>query len=127
MLGQAVLRAADTPPTTVAVWPGKAPGEVGTLGKEQAKTTTLPDGTTVITSLTNVSQPTLAIFRPEGTKNTGEAVLVFPGGGYTNLSWDNEGVRVAQWLKCIGVTGIVLKYRVPRREGAPKEPAPVRR
>ena len=125
MLGHAVLCTADTTRTTLDVWPGKPPGEVGTVGEEKAKTATLPDGTTVITSLTNVSKPTLTVCRPEAAKNTGAAVLVFPGGGYTNLAWDHEGEQVARWLNSIGVTAAVLKYRVPRREGTPKDVQPV--
>src|ERR1039458_4128036 len=125
MLGHAVLCTADTARTTLDVWPGKPPGEVGTVGEEQAKTATQPDGTTVVTSLTNVSKPTLTVCRPEATKNTGVAVLVFPGGGYTNLAWDHEGEQVARWLNSIGVTAAVLKYRVPRREGTPKDVQPV--
>jgi acetyl esterase/lipase len=125
MFGHAVLSAADTTRTTLDVWPGKPPGEVGTVGEEQAKTVTQPDGTTVITSLTNVSKPTLTISRPEAAKNTGAAVLVFPGGGYNVLAWDHEGEQVARWLNSIGVTAAVLKYRVPRREGTPKDVQPV--
>ena len=53
------------------------------------------------------------------------AVLVFPGGGYNNLAWDHEGEQVARWLNSIGVTAAVLKYRVPRREGTPKDTPPV--
>ncbi len=71
----------NTMRATLDVWPGKVPGEVGSVGDEKAKTATQPDGTTVITSLTNVSKPTLTVCRPETTKNTGVAVLVFPGGG----------------------------------------------
>ena len=60
----------------------------------------------------NVSNPTIKIFSP--TKgNTGVAVLVFPGGGYTKLAIDLEGSQLCQWLASIGVTGILLKYRVP--------------
>jgi acetyl esterase/lipase len=42
-----------------------------------------------------------------------------PGGGYWSLGWDLEGAEVADWLNSIGVTGIVLKYRVPRRPSQP--------
>ena len=73
---------ADSTRTTLDVWPGKAPGEVGTIGAEQAKTATQPDGTTVITSLTNVSKPTLLVCRPDAAKNKNVAVVIFPGGGY---------------------------------------------
>jgi acetyl esterase/lipase len=52
-------------------------------------------------------------------------MLICPGGGYHNLGWDVEGEEVAEWLNSLGVTGIILKYRVPRRPGDVKgEPAP---
>jgi acetyl esterase/lipase/ubiquinone/menaquinone biosynthesis C-methylase UbiE len=112
-------------PLVLDVWPGKVPGEVGTIGPEQAKTATQPDGTAVITSLTNVSKPTLTVCRPETSKNTGAAVLVFPGGGYNALAWDHEGEQVARWLNSAGIMAAVLKYRVPRREGTSKETPPI--
>jgi acetyl esterase/lipase len=116
---------ADSTRTTLDVWPGKAPGEVGTIGEDKAKTRTQPDGTTVITSVTSVSKPALSVLRPEAEKNTGVAVLVFPGGGYNMLAWEHEGEEVARWLNSIGVTAAVLKYRVPRRQGTPKDVPPV--
>jgi len=131
LLGLAVMFAhaapsrADISRITLDIWPGKALGETGTVGEEQAKTATLPDGTTVISSLTNVSKPTLVVCRPEATKNTGVAVLVFPGGGYNVLAWDHEGEQVARWLNSVGITAAVLKYRVPRREGTPKDTPPL--
>ena len=58
-------------------------------------------------------------------KDTGAAVVICPGGGYNILAYDLEGTEVAEWLNSIGVTGIVLKYRVPRREGREKHDAPL--
>ena len=126
VLGTALIgRAADPPAssaTTIDVWPGPAPGENGSIGEEKA---TRKEGSNVITSLTNVTKPTLTVSRPESDKNTGAAVLVFPGGGYTNLAWDHEGEQVARWLNSIGVTAAILKYRVPRRPDTPKGQPPV--
>lgn len=116
---------ADAARLTLDLWPGKPPAETGSVGPETAKTAALPDGTKVIASLTNVSQPTVTVCRPEPAKNTGVAVVVFPGGGYSHLAWDHEGEQVARWLNSIGVTAAVLKYRVPRREGTPKDTPPV--
>jgi len=70
--------------------------------------------------LTNVTKPTLTIYRPAKEKDTGTAVLICPGGGYWDLYWQLEGEEVAAWLNSIGVTGIILKYRVPRRPDEPK-------
>lgn len=61
----------------------------------------------------NVSIPTIKIFSPIKEKNSGAAVLVFPGGGYTKVAVDLEGSEICEWLASIGVTGILLKYRVP--------------
>lgn len=60
----------------------------------------------------NVSKPTIKIFSPK-ENNTGVAILVFPGGGYNKLAIDLEGSEICEWLASIGVTGILLKYRVP--------------
>jgi acetyl esterase/lipase len=109
---------------TLDLWPGQAPGENGSIGPEVAKTK--GDGNAkVITSLTNVTRPTLTVSRPDRTKDTGVAIVVCPGGGYSNLAWDHEGEQVARWLNSIGVTAAVLKYRVPRRPETPKGQPPV--
>jgi len=60
----------------------------------------------------NVSNPTIKIFSPI-KENSSTAVLVFPGGGYTKLAINLEGSEICEWLASIGVTGILLKYRVP--------------
>jgi acetyl esterase/lipase len=60
----------------------------------------------------HVSNPTITIFPPK-EKNTGAAVIVFPGGGYKKLAIELEGSEICEWLASIGVTGILLKYRVP--------------
>jgi acetyl esterase/lipase len=62
--------------------------------------------------VSNVSNPTITVYSPK-VKNTGTAVIVFPGGGYNKLAIDLEGSRICEWLASIGVTGILLKYRVP--------------
>src|SRR5262249_55161576 len=60
----------------------------------------------------NVSRPTLTVYSPKG-RNTGAAVVVFPGGGYRILAMDLEGTEAADWLTSKGVTCVLLKYRVP--------------
>lgn len=60
----------------------------------------------------NVANPTIKIFSPT-KENSGTAILVFPGGGYNKLAVDLEGAEICEWLASIGVTGILLKYRVP--------------
>ena len=65
-----------------------------------------------VTGIDNVTRPTMAVYRAKG-RNTGAAVLVFPGGGYRGLAIDLEGTDVCDWLAPKGVTCAVLKYRVP--------------
>lgn len=106
--------AVDRP--VIDVWPGKPPGETKEIGPEenrppQAKQR--PD----VQRLTNVSKPTLTLFQPPDGKRNGAAIIICPGGGYSILAWDLEGTEVAEWFNSIGVTALVLKYRVPRREG----------
>ncbi|MES2778209.1 MAG: alpha/beta hydrolase [Bacteroidota bacterium] len=62
--------------------------------------------------INNVSNPTIKIYAPR-ENNTGVAILVFPGGGYNRLAIDLEGSEICEWLASIGVTGVLLKYRVP--------------
>jgi acetyl esterase/lipase len=116
-------------PQVVELWPGKAPDEPGTIGAEYVRMSPLqPREKLEVTEqtrlVTNVTQPTLTIYRPAKDKGTGSAVLICPGGGYWNLYWQLEGEEVAAWLNSLGVTGIILKYRVPRRPDEVKgEPA----
>jgi acetyl esterase/lipase len=116
-------------PRVVEVWPGKAPDEPGTIGAEKflmsprltRKQVEVTEPTQLVT---NVTKPTLTIYRPAKEKDTGAALLICPGGGHWNLYWQLEGEEVAAWLNSLGVTGIILKYRVPRRPDDVKgEPA----
>ncbi len=66
-----------------------------------------------IIKLTDVTQPTLTLYKAKSASNTGAAVLVFPGGGYSILAYDLEGTEVCTWLNSVGVNCILVKYRVP--------------
>lgn len=111
-------RLAAAEPEIVNVWPGKPPGETKELPPESntTKPEDKPVGDRPIIKLGNVSTPTLAIYRPAKEADTGAAVIICPGGGHHILAYDHEGTEVAEWLNGIGVTGIVLKYRVPARD-----------
>lgn len=67
--------------------------------------------------VTGVTTPTITVYRAQDANNTGTAILVVPGGAYAGLAVDKEGHDVARYLNSIGVTGIVLKYRLPRPDG----------
>jgi len=107
------------------LWPKAAPGENGELGEER-DTTKPTDGLVAgqpVIRLGNVTRPTITIHRPAPAKDTGTAVLVCPGGAYHILAMDLEGTEVCEWLNSIGVTGVLLKYRVPSRAGSDKHVA----
>ena len=118
---------ADTVSEPIKLWKGIAPGDKGDLGVEHDSTKPGPDGkpSDGIIRLANVSEPTITIYSPDKKKNTGAAVVVCPGGGYTILALDLEGSEVCKWLNSIGVTGILLKYRVPARPGQANYVAPL--
>ena len=116
-------------PLVVEIWPGRVPHEIGNIGAERFRMSPKLDRTQVEVTeptrmVTDVTKPTVTIYRPEKEKDTRTTMLIFPGGGYWNLYWQLEGEEVASWLNSIGVTGIILKYRVPRRpDEPPEEPA----
>lgn len=110
--------------TTLLLWPQGAPGTPPHPGPE-INTTTAKDNLIAgkpIIRLGNVSAPTLTLYRPEG-KSNGAAVVVFPGGGYHILAIDLEGTEVCKWLNSVGVTCVLLKYRVPNSGPYPKSSA----
>ena len=120
----ASLFAAEAP---IRIWPAQAPGETKTLppeGDVTKPTDRLVNGERIV-RLGNVSDPTITIFRPDPAKDTGAAVIVCPGGGYSILAIGLEGEEVCEWLNSIGVTGVLLKYRVPVREGRKRHEAPL--
>jgi acetyl esterase/lipase len=99
----------------VAIWPGAAPDAQPVKGPETAETGTNPKdfiGGKPATAIGNVSRPTMTVYAPTG-RNTGAAVVVFPGGGYSILAIDLEGTEVCDWLTAKGITCVLLKYRVP--------------
>jgi acetyl esterase/lipase len=99
--------------TQIPIWPGQAPDPQPAKGPETAETSgkdSLIAGRPAI-GVSNVTQPTMTLYAPTG-KNTGAAVVVFPGGGYQMLAIDLEGSEVCDWLTPHGITCVLLKYRV---------------
>jgi acetyl esterase/lipase len=86
-------KGAGKPPEPQRLWEGDAPGAQGT---------------------TDADVPTITVYRPPAGKSNGAAVVVCPGGGYAGLA-EHEGRPVAEWLNTLGVTGVVLKYRLGPR------------
>jgi acetyl esterase/lipase len=86
----------------VALWPNGVPNARPQPGPEKA------DGERI----SNVSQPTLAVYPAAPDRAAKTAVIICPGGGYSFLSYTREGHQYAQWLSSLGVTAFVLKYRL---------------
>ncbi|MDR1610622.1 MAG: alpha/beta hydrolase [Candidatus Symbiothrix sp.] len=63
--------------------------------------------------ISNVSIPDITVYPADKEKNTGKSVLICPGGGYARLAIKHEGSDFAEWLSKNGITGVVLKYRMP--------------
>src|SRR5579864_4535989 len=112
------LQAQDFPKPT-DLWPGKPPGDPD--GIEEKVT----PGERGIKQVASTGHPTIAIYSPAKDKNTGAAIIVAPGGGYRVLAFEHEGTQVGEWLASIGVTAVLLKYRVPQRPGDAENRAPL--
>ena len=94
---------------TVPLWPkGQMPGR-GSTGPEKE----LPARGDNVIRLTDINEPTITVFKVPGTNKPTPAVIICPGGAYSILAFNKEGTEIAAWLNSIGITGIVLKYRVP--------------
>ncbi len=107
--------------TQVAIWPGAAPDPQPVKGLEYAESSGKSSqvaGRPVV-AISNVTRPTMTVYSPKG-KNTGAAVVVFPGGGYQILAIDLEGSEVCDWLVPRGITCVLLKYRVTDVGAYPK-------
>ena len=115
------IMAQDKP---IQLFPKGAPGEQTKLIEKA-----LPEGGKVggasVLRLSGVSDPTITIYPASDEVATGSAMVVCPGGGYEILAYDLEGDEICQWLNEIGVTAVLLKYRVPRRTGLEKHTAPL--
>lgn len=106
----AALFAAE--PITLKLWPGGAPEPVGFRLDPEKEVPKKSD--TDVKRVTNVSEPTITVVRPENPNGT--AVIVAPGGGYSILAIEHEGTQVCDYLNTLGVTTVLLKYRVPARD-----------
>lgn len=115
LLPMKILVAGQAPvslPITVPVWPGVPPG--GISAEPESDLPAKGDG---VIRTTNVSVPTLTIYRASASvSKPAPAVLICPGGGYNYLAINKEGSEIAEWLNTLGITGIVLKYRVPQNK-----------
>lgn len=101
---------------TIPLWEGTPPLQTNMDLKEDVK----QEG---IIRIANVQIPTIEVYLPTKQIANGQAVVIFPGGGYGILAYDWEGTDFAKWLNAQGIAGIVVKYRLPNSKSLtdPKE------
>jgi acetyl esterase/lipase len=102
-------------PPEILLWANVAPGSEGMVSKEKVEIS----GAGKERRVSDVVNPTIAVYLPPKDMATGAAVIVAPGGAHRFHTFDNEGHNVAKWLASVGVVGVVLKYRLARAEGNP--------
>lgn len=102
-------------PQILPLWPGKAPGTESLPNEElvEDRSTGKPEAAPN-RKISRVTVPSLLIFRPASGTANHAAVIICPGGGYSSVGWDKEGLKVAEFLSGLGYTAAVLKYRMPR-------------
>lgn len=93
---------APAQPGVLPLWPEGVPGARPELGPNRID----DDGRT-----TNITEPTLTVYRPAVDRPNGTAVIICPGGGYVRQSTRREGEQYAHWLGTLGITSFVLTYR----------------
>jgi acetyl esterase/lipase len=91
----------------IPLWSNEIPGAKNAIDYKEV--VDIKNGT--VEFFSKVSVPTLSVFLPE--KSNGAAVVICPGGGYSNLYVFGEGVKVAKWFNSLGITAFILKYRLP--------------
>lgn len=97
----------------IPIWPATPPDARPVTGPETYSLVNKPlVGDRPWHAIAHVSRPTMTVYSPTD-KNTGTAIVVFPGGGYWILAIDLEGTEVCDWLTSRGITCVLLKYRVP--------------
>jgi acetyl esterase/lipase len=97
-------------PTEIELWPNEIPNSIQNDNYEEVKFYE----NSILVKVSQVKTPTLTLFKPKNPNGT--LIIICPGGSYTTLSIDKEGFKVAEWLNTIGITAIVLKYRLPSDE-----------
>ena len=100
-------------PTVVHLWPNGAPNHWAPPAGSVEKIEERGKNGVVDRSFSNITDPIVTIYLAPVEKRNGAAILIAPGGAYSHLAYDIEGVDVARWLNTLGITGVVLKYRMP--------------
>ena len=97
--------------TILPLWPNKIPNAIKNNDSEEIVSAD-------IVRISKVQNPTIEVYLPAKKNATGQAVLIFPGGGYGILAYDWEGTDFAKLLNSKGIAGIVVKYRLPNSKWA---------
>lgn len=122
--GMCIISVAMAQDTPIKLFPKGAPGVEVMLVESADKKGEKVAGDPVL-RITNVSDPTITIYQAPQEVSSGSAMIVCPGGGYNFLAYDLEGEEVCEWLNNLGVTAVLLKYRVPMQEGRRRYEAPL--
>lgn len=113
---------AQQPP--VLLFPNGAPGETKKMKQKDDLSGNKVAGCPVL-RISDVSEPTLTFYPAPADNNSGATIIVNPGGGYHILAYNLEGTEICQRFNSHGVNCVLVKYRVPRREGLEKHEAPL--
>lgn len=98
----------------IPLWPDGVPGRI----EDGSQETITKDGG--IMRVAKIHDPELYAYPAAADNNTGAAVVICPGGGYSIVAIEHEGFDVAKWFNTIGVSAFVLKYRLaPYRHPIP--------
>ena len=108
----------------VLLFPDGAPGETSKLKQIDDLTGNKVAGCPVL-RITNVSEPTLTFYPAPADNNSGVTIIVNPGGGYNILAYNLEGTEICKRFNSYGINCVLVKYRVPRREGLEKHEVPL--
>ena len=107
IIGMVLTLVSNAQVQTVVLWQGSIPNAIENPFYKEIQT--VEDS--VLKSVSQVKTPTLTIYQPNTSNGT--AIVICPGGGYHHLAMDKEGFKVAEWLNTLGITAVVLKYRIP--------------
>ncbi|HZJ79048.1 MAG TPA: alpha/beta hydrolase [Dysgonamonadaceae bacterium] len=110
--------------TPILLFPNGAPGETKRM-VEQEKMSDNKTGGCPVLLINNVSKPTITFYPAPADNNSGTTIIVNPGGGYNILAYNLEGTEICKRFNSFGINCVLLKYRVPRREGLAKHAAPL--
>lgn len=108
----------------VLLFPNGAPGETVKLKQKDDYSGNKVAGCPVL-RISDVSEPTLTFYPAPADNNSGVTIIVNPGGGYHILAYNLEGTEICKRFNSHGINCVLVKYRVPRREGLEKHEAPL--